>query len=351
MKRAIEVVLGCVVLVLLGLSVWVFVMLQRSREPLHHEQQALASLWLKHAPEIEADQARWRDDPLIAAQAGDDAAPVLFRHIGLDVAPSPLPDVLNGPEWLSNLDAFDTTPFDLEWMKSLASLGYWELGGAGSPLENVPISMDEPTLRFRDLMTLAKVRLVRGLQKGDAREAAREVRELARLCLTSETILGAMVGVGITGFERGAYEEATRRGHDTAGWSPISQADHTSLKRVIGVSPTPFVLLATPPVSTVVLPVGACAGLHEGLWQAHIGRVLWSGEIADRVAGLDRQLAKSTCRLPRMRKAWAGSPPPFLADHGLLGRLPFGREVVTNQMAIDIAGNWMRGYTTPREAP
>lgn len=350
MKPFIVIVLLAGVVLGLAATGVGYAQLLRARSETAKVQRELAGTWARVEGAVQADGARWRDDPLVAKHPGGDAGPLIFKHIGLQDGSSNVPKLFKPAGlWLEALDDVDTGKLDLEWMRELKTFGYWEIGGPGTPLEAVPVSIDEPLIAFVDLQTFGRARLVRGLQGGDAREAAAQVRELARLCLTTEHLVGAMVGVSLLTSEASAFEEASKRKQATAGWVPYSLEDAASLRRLVLASPAPFAVLATPPLSTTNLPVGGCVGLHEGLWQLNNFEGMRAA-FATRYGELDQELARSTCRLPRMRKAWASAAHSEMPLQGGMQFLPFGNEILANEAALITALSWFRQYEAAADA-
>ncbi len=344
MKTLVVVVLTAALVIGLGVTAFGYVVLLDARKETASVQRDLAGQWARFESAVMADEARWRDDLLIAPHGGGDAGPLLFRHVGLQDGLPKVPKLFKpGLQWVDEIDGFDTSKLDLEWMRELKNFGYWEIAGPGTPLENVPVSVNEPPIAFADLQTFAKARLVRGIQNGDAREAAAEVRELARLCLTTEHLVGAMVGVALVLTETRAFDEATKRGQVTTGWVPYSSEDGSSLRRVVFVAPAPYSLLATPTLSTTRLPVGACVGLHEGMWQLHNSPGMRAA-FASRYSAIDYELGHTPCRLPRMRKAWAAIAGVQAPVQDGVQLLPFANETIANQTSIITGPSRFRAY-------
>lgn len=116
------------------------------------------------------------------------------------------------------LAAVDTSAFS-----RAHEFDHWELTGAGSPLVAAASwnGAEAPLPRFIQLIAAAKVHLVKGARAGTLPQAAKDVRQLARLCLTTESLIGAMVGVALAGVEGRAHEWAVAHQVDVADWTPV----------------------------------------------------------------------------------------------------------------------------------
>jgi hypothetical protein len=313
--KTILKVMGVLVVLVLCASVGAMAYYAReARNGMEIYQKRVAMAWATYESQYKADAARWSQDPLFQPHPGGDAAPLFLAHMRYESEkkkPPPVPDALKEQMaigdggWPENSSRFEVKDIDTKWMSGLGELGYFDIEGPGTPLENAPydpVRGDIPN--FIDLVTFAKVRLTQGLQSGDARPAARETRELARLCLSSETILGEVFGVSILGHERRAHDEAVRLGQDVTGWNVFSVDEEKSLKRVLFAGPAPYSLLATDPLAKVTPSIGGCAGLNEGIVMAHFLRRFSERELPERYASLTKAIETSSCRLRRARVAW-----------------------------------------------
>jgi hypothetical protein len=312
--KVLGVLVLAVVLLLAGVMVWA---MHKARGEAQAVQERLSADWARFEPRVMADEALWKNHPLLARHEGGDAAGLLFKHVRLErgAAQAPplstaLTDALKalGPDWARRSKEVDLSGVDLGWLKELSTYGYWDLEGAGSPLAALPFSpLDEPLPNFGDLQNAARARLMRGLNDGTAGEAAGEVRELARLCLTTDTLIGVMVGTSMLGMEHKAYDEAVRRGQDTLGWTPVTDADAEALKRALWAAQAPGTLLSAGTLSSAQLPVGQCVALRENLGLAWFLKGYLQEELPERYAALTKALDQSPCRLTRARAAWKGT--------------------------------------------
>ena len=84
---------------------------------------------------------------------------------------------------------------------------------------------------FPHLVGWAKLRMLKGLRDGNPAAAGAELRELARLLLSTETVLGAVVSGPVLRAERRAYEHALAAGMAVGEWAPLAAADTDALTR------------------------------------------------------------------------------------------------------------------------
>lgn len=313
MKRALIVVFVVLALLLVADGVLVGPMLYKGTTALRERQAESAADQSALAAQVMADHLRWQNDPLFQSRDGGDAAEVMFRHVGFEGgarAPEALPDELvaavrdAGAEWPTA--PIDVAATDLSWMSELSKFATWDIEGPGTPLFNAPFDgLNESLPRSVDLMHLAKVRLKQGLATGHIHPALAEVRELARLSLTTEMLIGDMTAVALLGIERRGAEEAVKRGLDLEGWRAHTEDETQSLRRALWVATHSTSLIAPlKPLDSQFPLVGRCSAQRE-LALALFARPWASSVLQDKYRTFDEQLAASPCRLRRLRRAWA----------------------------------------------
>lgn len=212
----------------------------------------------------------------------------------------------------------DVLAADTSWMRGLAEFDHWDWE-RDSPSEiDGSLGLAMPLPGFSQLIAWSRVRLLQGAASDDPRPAAREVRQLARLAYSTETIIGVQIAVALLGMERTTYDavRAAKGAAAVEGWALPSADVERRLKRVAwGVAalmnPMAPQEEAKPVLAAPVTPpagFGQCAGLGEGLRMAHFARAYFDdGAFADRFRALGDALQASapTCRLRRVREAWA----------------------------------------------
>ncbi|MFO0599479.1 MAG: hypothetical protein U0228_29505 [Myxococcaceae bacterium] len=362
--------LAVLVVALVGFGGWAKM---RASDSLAHAQERVDADWATWGARVKADGDAWKDDDLFAQRDGGDASGVLFAHVRwerVDAGPelgATLTEQIKSwsSAWPTHAGDAGVEQLDLTWMSQLEGAAYWDLEPDGGQLDGMPFdALNEPIPRFDDLTTLAKARLLQGLATNTGPAAARDVRTLARLCLTTEHLVGEMVGVALLGIERHAWEEAIGRGLDVTEWKPVNEADQGRLKRALWAAQAPYLLVAHGDLAAYRPVVGQCGGLREGVGQAHFLRGYLERAMPERYEALQRELVASPCRLRRPRAAWlartaAGTLAvsgqalcPIESDSPLcqadwLVKLPFARDFVGLTLANIAMGDWFKPYRTP----
>ncbi|MBL8921344.1 MAG: hypothetical protein JNJ54_20965 [Myxococcaceae bacterium] len=371
MVRRLLTVLGVVIaftLVVYGVAAGYA--LTKANAALREGQAQASAAQRACSAQVMADHQRWQHDALFARRDGGDAWPLLRERVGWSDRPAlaALPASLTagladaGADWPRA--ALDTTGVDLSFFSTLGDAGFWDLEGPGSPLHGTPYGGPaDPALSFRDVLVLAKLRLLRGLASGEVRPALDEVHELARLCLTTESLVGSMVAVGLLELERKAAAEAGSRGLDLGGFPVPSEEDTRSLKRALWAVPHATSLLAPDePLDPAFPLVGRCAALAELAAPLFI-RPFAGPVLPSRYATFTTMLKESDCRLGRLRAAWAttgegevplsgdvycrvtGSSGAALCDTpDFIIHLPFVRPVIGAVLASTATSDWLKLY-------
>jgi len=214
-----------------------------------------------------------------------------------------------GTNWLDHVDDADLTGVDLRWMRDLARFDHWDIEADGSPANEAPWAWS--TAPFPDYITLqtaAKVRLLQGLREAKGAEAAAEVRELARLAASTETLIGDMVGVSMIKFDVRARLMATKRGQDASSWPTSTIEEAERLRRTIWAAVGFFEALPLAPEIENDVVVGRCTALLEGGATALMVRGLMIESHSARYASLTKSINESSCRLKNLRRAWNQAP-------------------------------------------
>lgn len=164
---------------------------------------------------------------------------------------------------------------DLNFMASLLAYDSWDLTSSGAwgryrkahPLEP-PWSKAIPN--YASLQIIAKLRLIHGLKTKNMLPALSEVRQLARLTLSNESLIGTMVAINIFRFEREAYEEAlARKLISSQTWTPLSYDDELIFLHVLWTMRNLYSGLGPPDAlarlqTAVLTPVALCPfGVNE----------------------------------------------------------------------------------------
>jgi hypothetical protein len=171
-------------------------------------------------PGYRREQAILAADPFFQkaqpdADAGDFLSPCF--HDDSDVAPPP-GEYRTAIEaaWkarLSNKKVPERPSIGVSWMKSLNKYGYWSTTKCN-------LYRADP-----EFAVWARQRLLEGLDEGDARWAAADVRQLAWLYFSTENRSGLKSARQLLEDERAAFDLQAAAGRTTEGWTPMSVAN------------------------------------------------------------------------------------------------------------------------------
>lgn len=174
-------------------------------------------------PRVQADLTAMKADPFFTRpREGGDAGERLqkllrWKGAGMEDAPPPEHELTFPPELAAKVTPFelDDEPslptaeelaaLDFTWLRDLEGYAYWELTThphfeGGGPVDGVKMPMPD----FMTLLTGAKLRLLDGWRRGDLASARAEVRHVAWLMATTETVLGGMCAAAMLGIEEKA---------------------------------------------------------------------------------------------------------------------------------------------------
>lgn len=323
MKRAVIIFASIFLALMVGEGSCVGWKLVEATRKLEEEQTRFAADQARFRDRIMADQRRWSGDPLFARRDGGDAAALMLQHISWDRVAPPvkgLPAHVTaalrdaGNDWLTH--PIELSAVDTEWMRELGAYGSWDLEGPGTPLHGTPFNgFEDEYPNFVDVMDFARVRLRVGIDRGEPGPALEDVQELARLSFTSERLISDMVGAAVLGLHRRASEHARANGLDAGGVREFSEAEVESIRSALWTASSSTSLLGSPTAIAPDFPlVGQCSAQLE-LAGALLVRPYASSIFRERYRDLDEGLAKSPCRVGRLRAAWS--------THGV-AELPLG---------------------------
>lgn len=275
------------------------------------------------------------------------------------------------------LDSPELERVDLSWMNNLHAYDHWDLfaSGVGPAHTHMKFRRNPftvPTPSFRDFSHFAKLRLLRGLRTQQPLAAFRDVRQLAKLVYSTETLVGAMVGISILGMERDAYSEALKRGFLKAGdWQPISEELQLRARRSLfgmaaWVNPTRtgdqnLALLQRPHSKS-----GICGAVNEyyGMFfyveKFYRGQAPLEPAARSSLSAADSLLGEANgCRATYVRSLrqngggsneedplWSSSPTQLAWNlmHRYGHHIPYLRRVIGNQMISFASGRYYAVY-------
>ena len=250
-------------------------------------------------------------------------------------------------EWMDKHHKARTAKADLSFFMGLGQFDYWDIE-THSPIEelaarNIFVPPPElPVPEVSDLLAAAKLRLMRGALDKEAMTALQDVRNLARLLLTTENMNLVLAGIAILDDERKAYRYfVDHQGLSESAWIPIDRNTTRRAYRAI-LATRGYLRIWTRPdtMDEIYLkgaePVGLCAAANEAFPQtfalAPVLKPHWPLEfdLRDEYAKLDQVLdrSRSSCRLKYLSALIETEnfatelPGPFL-----LNRLPYSRKI------------------------
>ena len=253
------------------------------------------------APAIAADGEALRASALFTATGTRaDAGPFLNPRVEWSKTPSTVmpwpanidPSLLAQDDWKARGAEVVLDGVDLSWFAELKRFDHWDISRATQHQIMHPYAYnDAPIPNFVALKRWARLRLLAGARAGDEPAAQEEVRHLARLCASTETLVGVVIGAHML--------------HDAG-----EASDLPKLRRYLDA----MVELASVGADSGALAArladtsapGYCAATYEALWPAWVLRpsLLRTGRAT--YAAYDAALARpSPCRWSLLRDAWA----------------------------------------------
>jgi hypothetical protein len=155
----------------------------------------------------------------------------------------------------------------------------------------------------------AAVHMMNAVDSGDVAQSGRDLEDLARLLVSTETSRGAVLAVQVLRIERSAYEYAVDELHrDVGDWRPPDRAAIDAFSRVGVASRAYFSLHVDPKILDGVvaekLEAGRCPALGELAVELIAIDPIAPALDAAVHASVTRALQASPCRLPLVREAW-----------------------------------------------
>lgn len=254
---------------------------------------------------------------------------------------------------------------DLSIFNGLAHFDHWDLEVA-SPISDLSTARafvpppQLPVPEVSDLLAAVKLRLMLGALNGDFVASLTDVRQLAKLMLTTENMQLVLGGVSVLETERIGYRYFVEdRGLAPNAWAPI---DGNVLRRAYrAITATRAYLRLWTPAEKIEktflkekLPIGFCAAVNDAFpLELTLRPTLephWPMEI--RLNAEYRRLdqvferARASCRLRYLsdlvdkRRIWTRIPGPLV-----LNRLPYSRKVFAlRASAVNFGG--LEGYSS-----
>jgi hypothetical protein len=177
-------------------------------------------------------------------------------------------------DWIRQHSKIGKARPDLSLFDDLASFDHWDLEEA-SPIAQLiaakrfipPDSLPQPDTA--DLIALAKLRLMKGAEERAPLPALRDVRALARLLFTTESMQQALAGIAVLDIERRAYRYyVDEQGLDPQAWEPLDRNFTRRAHRAIQATRGYLYLWTPKDIYTKAFlgadtPPGFCAAVNE----------------------------------------------------------------------------------------
>lgn len=215
----------------------------------------------------------------------------------------------------------DLIAHDPSWLSKLHAYDHWALDEAMAARAKPDDEMWSPMPGFTDFTTWAKVRLLAGWRENDMVSASADVQQLARLLVSTETLIGTMVASGVLLNERRMHDDLVAAGFAVpAEWQPMTYDDYWRIRRVARSSFS-YVNPGTPSQYQDILDGTApldCLAIHEGVASAWATGALGRSTYPSGYCALDRLVeeTRGVCRFSVYRKKWLTKEAPPDPLHG-----------------------------------
>ncbi|MBX2994147.1 MAG: hypothetical protein KF681_04980 [Bdellovibrionaceae bacterium] len=315
-------------LLLFGL-VWVFrydvagILLTLSSGDLksQYESRSPEKILEQKAPLIEADRLRlaaiefFQSSTRGQLDASTFLNPLISwpQHPGLLALPPEARKILELPPqghfWDAQPD-WKQLNLDFSWFTSLHRFDHWSFD-QGGPLydqgQDYKI-MTMPQPEYADLVAWSKLRLLKGRDDKDLENAFKDVRQLAKLTMTNESLIATMIAIAMLKQETGFYAALSEEARKGLNWHPIAEEDLEAARRYFWAQPAFLDLRLSDQAfrQYAVLEPGLCQRVYETLASALAFRRLAIRYMSDAYKRLD-DIEKSSaerCRPSLIRRLW-----------------------------------------------
>ncbi len=237
---------------------------------------------------------------------------------------------------------------DPSWISKLSEFDHWDFHAQG-PYQSVLDSNSKPTNPYlvqmpelQEIFPAARDHIQRGMKKSDPSRALMEVRHLARLLYTTETLVGSMIGMGLLKLEAQAYFlNFARLGKKLPGYQPYTQDEVEDMRKTLWATGS-FVDLTSPETTAQFFlrdswPVGSCAALNEAAQASLLVRGMiqkkypFERETEPMLSTFDRVIAKSKshCRL-KFARSYLARPEEFVGVVLTGAVIPMGGDFIAS---------------------
>jgi hypothetical protein len=268
---------------------------------------------------LDADVALLRNYPFFTkpSEGRTDAGPYLNALVSWPKQPGPLaltPKVRNlfaeGQLFPSQPLNWKDLNLDFSWMRQLHKYDFWSFdlyppmyGGQEKYLTH-----EAPHPEYAELVDWAKLRLLYGRDNGDLASAFKEVRQLAWLMMTNESLGAAMSAISILRIEAAVWLSLPPDDHARLAWQVMPLAVSDAARRLF-YSSAALVDLRLTDASFHLFsgsPVGLCQRTSEAIFGNISYRRILSKDLQASYQRLDKLIRESSvqCRTSFWRRMW-----------------------------------------------
>jgi hypothetical protein len=278
----------------------------------------------KYFPQMKADAELLSREPFFstASQGKSDAATFLNPLVAWDDSqretalrlPEEIAQSLKAnSKWMEMQIDWQKHALDFTWFTKLHSFDYWNYDASGPKyLDSVTFPTgSEPLPDYNLLQSWAKLRLLKGRDDKDLSSALKDVRQLARLIMTGDTLVATNVAIAILGSEESMLKYTHENSGQSVQWKLIPLEERKVAKRLFWAAKA----LLDPRVpekyaeSFLSLKASVCQGMNEALTESLGYRPLLRNVQFAHYAKMDQLLTKtsSSCRSGYTQRVWADS--------------------------------------------
>jgi hypothetical protein len=335
-------------------AVWIGILV--SFDHAYRQQRAaLQQDFQRYTPQLLRDRDAVADAPLFAGRGRAHDAGVLLNRVGwrghgdLPATPAAEDLTIALPDAVSRLDfdrmtVGDVASFDVSWMARLQAFDHWDIDGA-APRNTSPFRFVDAFPDYGVVQSWAKARAAHGFVLGDVRSASDDLRALARLTASADTLLTTMVGLSILNTDVRLIEAARRRQPDldVSWWTPWSLERTKVVRRAAFASLMLFHREAPAGAGDVIdgSNVFDCMALHEQAGWVHSEKQLLldvDPGAVERAEGLLAR-AESRCLFHAVRDHWNDVPTAPTGEDDACSDA--GWAVSPRDCALRGAGHWV----------
>ncbi len=274
--------------------------------------------------------------PFLNAQVGWSGAEESYGKLAL---PIEVTDLLKTSDWYSKAKIdWEQTKIDIDWMKKLHEFDHWSYDlhppHFGPDADYVLVM--SPLPNYSQLTQWAKIRLLKGRDDHDMKNAVRDVEQLARLIMSTDNLVAAMTATaiqGIVGIATGT----------TAAFAPAREAAkrYFFAQQVL----TDIRLSNTAFEKGMKFQVGLCTRIGESILTHLMARRIVQPHFPAEFARFDKLVrdTESTCRPSYLRRAWA--------DPNFQGMFKPGKDIFAEVSRMSLKGEGEEAHESAPELP